>query len=545
MGTQRHQDDVFSLHNIDIPFLHLLSYITTKSQSSFPSAVCCKRVKMLRKPAAEKTKVSSTTTSSPLNHHHPQGLHAINNSEGLRGEADAGGVMDLEQPAMFIAETQLQQQQRLDPPGAFALPGWYHNDDNSDQDHQGFSSSEHGNLNVENNEPHANQENETDIFPILKARVVNDDDIRNEIRSELRNQVRNEIMDEIGAITPAEEIRVEPKSTQKWRKWMLLVGIVILVVSSVIVAVVVAVVVPRDEDNVSPQVEIGTNKCFQTTDELRRNVDIYLLDKQSNTTVALTYGWPIGAWCVSNVQDFSQLFSYSRNPAAITFNENISGWDTSNAVNTSLMFAGEYPHSAHAFNQALLSWDVSSVTDMSGMFGANRAFNQDLSSWEVSSVTNVSYMFADADAFNQNLSSWNVSQVTNMSYMFSEAKVFNNDVALWDVSSVTDMSVMFGAAPLFNQRLSSWNVSSVTNMTYMFAAATNFNQNLASWDVSSATNMFAMFLYAFNFNQDLCSWGPVLSKTTAVWKMFSGSACTVQSDPVLSAVPPGPFCNPC
>jgi hypothetical protein len=57
------------------------------------------------------------------------------------------------------------------------------------------------------------------------------------------------------------------------------------------------------------------------------------------------YGWPIGIWDVSQIQDFSYLFASSDfdgsgvfDPAAATFNEDISGWNLSSAVDVSFMF---------------------------------------------------------------------------------------------------------------------------------------------------------------------------------------------------------------
>jgi hypothetical protein len=79
-----------------------------------------------------------------------------------------------------------------------------------------------------------------------------------------------------------------------------------------------------------------SNNCIsrlgiETTDELRAAVDAYLADNSTDTLVARTYGWPIGVWDVSRIQDFSYLFaaydfpdSDRSNPAAASFNEDIS-----------------------------------------------------------------------------------------------------------------------------------------------------------------------------------------------------------------------------
>ena len=117
----------------------------------------------------------------------------------------------------------------------------------------------------------------------------------------------------------------------------------------------------------------STPQPFQSRDELRAAVNKYV--KYSHVDAeefAETYGWPIGRWDVSLVEDFSSLFYYKS-----SFNENIGSWDVSSATSMYRMF-----QSAIAFNQDLSSWNVSSVTNMSSVFYGAFYFNQDLSSWE-------------------------------------------------------------------------------------------------------------------------------------------------------------------
>eukprot|EP00804_Cyclotella_cryptica_P005145 CCRYP_018679-RA/>CCRYP_018679-RA protein AED:0.28 eAED:0.28 QI:75/0/0.5/1/0/0/2/0/434 len=220
----------------------------------------------------------------------------------------------------------------------------------------------------------------------------------------------------------------------------------------------------REVPSASP---LSRTKCFVDQYLLATALDQYInqtCNTDSECEVGKEYGWPINAWCVSNVRDMSGLFS-SKN-----FSENIS------------------------------AWDVSSVTDMSFMFMFTEAFNGDLSNWDVSSVTDMSFMFNGADAFNRDLSSWNVSSVSDMSSMFTFAHDFNGDLSTWDVSSVTDMKMMFYFADVFNGNLSRWDVSSVTSMTVMFHHAYAFNGDLSSWNVSLVAEMSGMFLNASAFN---------------------------------------------
>ena len=54
--------------------------------------------------------------------------------------------------------------------------------------------------------------------------------------------------------------------------------------------------------------------------ELRMAVQEYMANPSDR---AQTYGWPIGTWCVSELDDFSSIFY-----GLSTFNEDISNWNT-------------------------------------------------------------------------------------------------------------------------------------------------------------------------------------------------------------------------
>jgi surface protein len=100
-------------------------------------------------------------------------------------------------------------------------------------------------------------------------------------------------------------------------------------------------------------------KCFETTDELYGAVDKFLEnDEARKEELRQDYGLPIGTWCVSDIQDFSELFDRFRNPLASTFNEDISEWDTSKGTTMQYMFYG-----TKAFNQPLSSWNTSNVVN--------------------------------------------------------------------------------------------------------------------------------------------------------------------------------------
>jgi surface protein len=118
----------------------------------------------------------------------------------------------------------------------------------------------------------------------------------------------------------------------------------------------------------------STPQPFESHEELTAAVNKYVKYNHIYAEeFANTYGWPIGRWNVSLVEDFKSLFR--KKP---TFNESIG------------------------------SWDVSNATSMHKMFQHATSFNQDLSSWNVSNVESMKCMFQNATSFKKNLSSWNV-----------------------------------------------------------------------------------------------------------------------------------------
>jgi surface protein len=184
---------------------------------------------------------------------------------------------------------------------------------------------------------------------------------------------------------------------------------------------------------------------FDNRGQLVEAVDLYLADNSEDTLVARSYGWPIGTWDVSKIQDFSELFSADNsstathaNPNAVSFNGDISGWDVSSAITMRAMFSG-----AVSFGQPLGNWDVSSVTDMSYMFYRAESYDQPIGGWNVSGVIDMGSMLSFATSFSQRLADWDVSSVTDLSYTFFQAESFDQPLVDWDVSSVADLTDMF------------------------------------------------------------------------------------------------------
>jgi surface protein len=304
-------------------------------------------------------------------------------------------------------------------------------------------------------------------------------------------------------------------------------------------------------------------KCFESVRELQSAVDLYLfyetnarlntssnsnnININNNATSTSIYGYPIGTWCVSNVNDFGRLFSAERNPNVMTtFNEDISKWDTSNGINMDQMFAG-----AESFNQNLSLWNISSVTSMKRMFeGSIRFEGIGLESWDVSAVVSMSQTFYNAKVFNANLSQWDVSSVTNTENMFHDAIAYEGiGIENWDVSSMKYTNGMFWNAMSFNANISSWNVQSIVNMENMFRDATQFDSDVSQWNIANVFRMSSMFQGASNFHQNLCPWGSSLDGRVSTVSMFKGTSCPEDDSPTFvddtTQSSSGPFCFDC
>mmetsp|Transcript_19350 Transcript_19350/g.29139 ORF Transcript_19350/g.29139 Transcript_19350/m.29139 type:complete len:219 (-) Transcript_19350:99-755(-) len=157
------------------------------------------------------------------------------------------------------------------------------------------------------------------------------------------------------------------------------------------------------------------NTRFQNREELLKGIEKYCKDKVKYADeLSSTYGWPIGKWKVSRINNFSRAFEGQRD-----FNESIGDWDMSNAINLHGMFS-----QARAFNQDLTNWNTSKAKFMSGMFVDASSFNGDISQWDTSEVVSMWCMFCNATSFNQNITSWDVSNVVNYNGMFEGAVSF-------------------------------------------------------------------------------------------------------------------------
>ena len=167
-------------------------------------------------------------------------------------------------------------------------------------------------------------------------------------------------------------------------------------------------------------------------------------------------------------------------------------------------------------------WDVSQIQDFSYLFsfpddvmteaaledtyrGITENFDLDITSWNMSQATNLEGMFQGCEKFNQNIGKWNTFQVKNLKHTFSKCARFNQKL-LWDVSQVENMLGTFDNCFEYNQPLSDWNVSQVKNMRGMFMGCFKFNQNLSDWKMDTVQDVSWMFYKCQRLYQNFDTW---------------------------------------
>jgi surface protein len=259
----------------------------------------------------------------------------------------------------------------------------------------------------------------------------------------------------------------------------------------------------------SPMSQIVTagTKSFQSTDELYRAVDDYLLDGSQSSLVSLEYGYPIGLWDVRQISNLSNVFDARRNPLAEEFNQDLNAWDISNVSTLEGMFFG-----ATAFDANISSWNTSNVKSMREFMTRASSFNGDISQWDVSSVetmesmctfeftchnelyvrhlTSVLFAVEYAQGFNANLLGWNTSSVVTMANMFSDCLSFEGrGLESWDTSNVESLMFSFMNTPKFKGDLSAWDISRVVSLKGTFRQSVSFNSDLSDWNLENVKDM--------------------------------------------------------
>jgi uncharacterized protein YjbI with pentapeptide repeats len=223
--------------------------------------------------------------------------------------------------------------------------------------------------------------------------------------------------------------------------------------------------------------------AFTSTAQLYQAVDDYLALQGSNASlskssnISLQYGYPMGAWDVSRLTNFSRVFDPDR---------------------TQALARARLPSRPSTFNEDLRNWDVSNAVTMEGLFaGAISFVGVGLEYWNVSRVQTFAYTFAWTSQFNGNISGWDTSNAVATNSMFAKALAFDRDLSRWDMSNVETTESMFLEANEFTGHfreggLELWNVSRVINMMSMFEGADKFRGNLSFWDTGRVTRFAQM-----------------------------------------------------
>lgn len=166
---------------------------------------------------------------------------------------------------------------------------------------------------------------------------------------------------------------------------------------------------------------------------------------------------------------------------SITTVGRMNEWNLSGVTKLVGMFGQPVPSGTTGiglFDQDIGAWNVSNVDDFNNMFRFTALFNNggssNIQNWNVSSAISMEGLFSRANRFNQPLANWErttpgntstLANVANMANMFSSSNNslgFNQPIGNWNVSSVITMNNMFYRSP-FNQDIGAWNVSNVNN----------------------------------------------------------------------------------
>jgi Mycoplasma protein of unknown function, DUF285 len=267
------------------------------------------------------------------------------------------------------------------------------------------------------------------------------------------NAVVAEVIDLDSLISQkAAEVDNLKKRQQRLRSLAFLVFVVAsaAVIISVTLTTVTSRPIPTPTPTFSPAPSLfaSGNSAFRTREELVRAIEEYMeaLYKGSaeDSAVAQRYGYPIGAWDVSGVKDFTKVFDFSRhndvtvaepfdfnaqNPVFRSFYEDLAGWDGKTFFDYDCIIFSAVPT------------PVSNANTMSEMFFGNTMFQgRGLSQWKVDNVADFSLMFCYNTNFNEDLGSWNTVSAKSMKGMFFAAG-FHDGIASWDMSNVRRLNI--------------------------------------------------------------------------------------------------------
>ena len=172
-------------------------------------------------------------------------------------------------------------------------------------------------------------------------------------------------------------------------------------------------------------------ECITTNQDLLEAISEYMQDPYNpSRSVCKLYGYPIGSWCVDQLQDFSNAFAVTSppDPNQPVIPIDISDWNMQNATTTKNIFRGAYMFAIQLGDD----WDLSNLEDASYMFSGAQ-FNLpsfynpvSIGNWNMSNVKNTAYMFVNSDFNDAQISAWDLSSVNEASGMFSGSAMSQN-----------------------------------------------------------------------------------------------------------------------
>lgn len=200
---------------------------------------------------------------------------------------------------------------------------------------------------------------------------------------------------------------------------------------------------------------------------------------------------------VSEVKDFTGIFSYCGYKSSFFKIEGLETWDTSNAISMAnmFMFTGE---KARQVIFDVSSFNTKNVEDFNNMFygcGKNAVSWTigSLDNWDVLNATTMQGMFNSAGENARywnigDISNWNVDNVISMRNMFAKAgtnaEFWNiGDISKWNTENVWEMAGMFnevGRGADFKLDLSKWKVANVKSF-FNFAVSCFFKIQQPVW----------------------------------------------------------------
>ena len=262
-----------------------------------------------------------------------------------------------------------------------------------------------------------------------------------------------------------------------------------------------------DAKNLRAGVQSGSPSPHHTDEQWR-----HLTSCDSSCSSGGATGQPVTGLSFQQLND--AVKDYMSDPNSSPYGNIINCW---NIQQTSL--EGAFYNLAD-FNEPIGCWDVSEVTNFSAMFSGATKFNQDISGWDVSKGTTFQDMFYNQNYgtgdFNQDISGWDVSAATTMEGFLFGAYSFNQNLCSWGpkLAHITDQTALDSmfldsgcpatSSPVVGQTLNSWCQHCFGNYNgYWNATGSNAGQSYtagSSWTQGQSSTYTDSFTASMTFS---------------------------------------------